>query len=166
MASPMPWVLHPLPHGFGSLRAVQVRSWRAVSRSNVLSEREARVEGLHACEADGTMASSSGWFGSTCCAVPTARSTLVRLPICSHAKKLTTKDKAHLHGSRRPVRVVYSEPCESIESAVTRERQLKRWSKEKKLALINGDLKKLKQLSRSHHRRRTTKVRGPGQDRD
>jgi predicted GIY-YIG superfamily endonuclease len=83
------------------------------------------------------------------------------------------REKAHNEGRggtytalRRPVRVVYSERCESIESAVTRERQLKRWSKEKKLALINGDLKKLKQLSQSHHQRRTTKVRESGKDRE
>ena len=82
-----------------------------------------------------------------------------------HTFDPVAREKAHNEGRggtytalRRPVRVVYSEPHESIESAVARERQLKRWTKAKKLALINGDFKRVKQLSRSHHRRRTTKL--------
>ena len=90
-----------------------------------------------------------------------------------HTSDPVAREKAHNEGRggtytalRRPIRVVYSEPHESIESAVARERQLKRWSKKKKLALINGDLKRLKQLSRSHHRRRATKIRESGKDRE
>jgi predicted GIY-YIG superfamily endonuclease len=47
---------------------------------------------------------------------------------------------------RRPVRLVYSEPFASREAAVSRERQLKRWTRAKKDALISGDTPLLKRL--------------------
>ena len=60
----------------------------------------------------------------------------------------------HLLGSRglytarnRPTRILYKEPCESKMQAENRERQIKRWSKEKKLALIRGDFERLSSLS-------------------
>jgi len=46
---------------------------------------------------------------------------------------------------RRPVDLVYSEIPDRI-SALGRERQLKRWTRAKKEALIAGDLAKLKWL--------------------
>ena len=49
---------------------------------------------------------------------------------------------------RRPVQLVYSEILLTREIAVRRERQLKRWSSEKKEALVAGDLTRLKQLSK------------------
>jgi len=49
---------------------------------------------------------------------------------------------------RRPVRLVYQERQPSEAQAVARERQIKRWTHTKKLALINGDLGKLKSLAR------------------
>jgi putative endonuclease len=48
----------------------------------------------------------------------------------------------------RPVRLVYSESFDSEHDALIRERQLKRWSRGKKEALINGDLGRLKHLSK------------------
>ena len=48
-----------------------------------------------------------------------------------------------------PLEPLYSEPCPNHWSALRRERQLKRWSQSKKLALISGDLAKLKKLARS-----------------
>ena len=58
--------------------------------------------------------------------------------------------KAHNDGrgaaytsKHRPVHLVYSEA-----EAVKRERQLKRWSREKKEALVAGDLVRLHQLSK------------------
>ena len=48
---------------------------------------------------------------------------------------------------RLPVRLVYSEPHESEASAVRRERQIKRWSRKKKEALVQGDTERLRQLS-------------------
>jgi len=50
---------------------------------------------------------------------------------------------------RRPVQLVYHERLESLDSAAKRERQLKRWSRAKKEALISGDLESLKKLSKS-----------------
>jgi predicted GIY-YIG superfamily endonuclease len=49
---------------------------------------------------------------------------------------------------RLPVVLVYSEPFASTSHAVRRERQLKRWSRAKKAALIAGNLDKLKKLSK------------------
>ena len=130
-----------------------------------LSEPEGRVEGLHACEADrdDDIVVWMVWVYLLRCSDGTF--------YVGHTSDPLAREKAHNEGRggpytalRRPVRVVYSERCGSIESAVARERQLKRWTKAKKLALINGDLKKLKQLSRSHHRRRTRKVRESGKD--
>jgi putative endonuclease len=64
--------------------------------------------------------------------------------------------KAHNKGTaasytrnRRPVALVYSEECESKTAAVRRERQIERWSRDKKKALIAGNLKKLKRLSKT-----------------
>jgi predicted GIY-YIG superfamily endonuclease len=49
---------------------------------------------------------------------------------------------------RRPVELAYTEPCESETVAVRRERQIKRWSRAKKEALILGDKGMLHVLSR------------------
>jgi putative endonuclease len=43
--------------------------------------------------------------------------------------------------------IVYTEPHSSLPSARRREQQLKGWSHAKKLALANGDLDRLKNLS-------------------
>lgn len=48
----------------------------------------------------------------------------------------------------RPWELVYQEKYESPRIALKREKQIKRWSGTKKLALIQGDLLELKQLSR------------------
>ena len=48
--------------------------------------------------------------------------------------------------SRRPVRLVYSEMHATRSEAIKRERQLKRWTRAKKEALIAGDTKLLKRL--------------------
>jgi putative endonuclease len=72
-----------------------------------------------------------------------------------HTDDLDSREKTHNEGRgsrytarRRPVQVVYFESHESSESAIARERQLKRWATNKKEALIAGDLSTLKQLSR------------------
>ena len=46
--------------------------------------------------------------------------------------------------SRRPVRLVWTESHDSREHALTRERQLKGWTRAKKEALIAGDMGALK----------------------
>jgi len=48
---------------------------------------------------------------------------------------------------RLPVRLVYSEPQGSEQQAILRERQIKRWSRGKKEALITGDTEALKTLA-------------------
>jgi predicted GIY-YIG superfamily endonuclease len=48
-----------------------------------------------------------------------------------------------------PIELVYSESHPDHSSALRRELQLKRWSRAKKLALIQGDLANLKRLAQS-----------------
>jgi len=48
---------------------------------------------------------------------------------------------------RRPVQLVYSEPQDSSRTAVARERQLKRWTRATKEALIGGDFRALHVMS-------------------
>jgi len=49
---------------------------------------------------------------------------------------------------RRPVTLVYMEPHDTMKDAVRPERQLKRWTRAKKEALIRGDLALLRTLSK------------------
>jgi putative endonuclease len=51
---------------------------------------------------------------------------------------------------RRPVRLMYMENFKTEAEAVKRERQLKRWSAEKKRSLISGDIQMLKRLSKRY----------------
>jgi putative endonuclease len=69
------------------------------------------------------------------------------------------QDRIHTHNAgngpaftakRLPVQLAYSEEQPSLEAAVKRERQIKRWSRAKKAALISGDKGNLKALSRCH----------------
>jgi predicted GIY-YIG superfamily endonuclease len=60
---------------------------------------------------------------------------------------------------RLPIDLVFEEEHPSTLSAVRRERQIKRWSGEKKAALVRGDLAELKRLSsRRRPKRRQTKA--------
>lgn len=49
---------------------------------------------------------------------------------------------------RLPVKLVYSEHFEQIVDAIATERQVKRWSRAKKEALIAGDFARLRSLAR------------------
>ena len=53
--------------------------------------------------------------------------------------------------SRRPVSLVYVEAFGNILDAIAREKQIQRWSRRKKEALIVGDMGKLKHFSRRSH---------------
>ena len=55
---------------------------------------------------------------------------------------------------RRPVTLILVEQFKTLESALRRERQIKRWTREKKLALAEGDLEKLRALAKRRKRRR------------
>jgi predicted GIY-YIG superfamily endonuclease len=72
-----------------------------------------------------------------------------------HTTDVNERVKAHNDGRgavwtacRLPVELVHQETREDEREAVAGERQLKRWSHEKKLALINGDWATLKDLAR------------------
>jgi predicted GIY-YIG superfamily endonuclease len=76
-----------------------------------------------------------------------------------HTENLSSRERTHNDGkgaeytaARRPVRMVYAEEHHSVDSAIARERQLKRWSRKKKEALVDGDPRTLTALGR-----RTTK---------
>jgi putative endonuclease len=68
---------------------------------------------------------------------------------------LRDRERTHNEGfgaehtaSRRPVRLVYSEPHESWPAARAREAQLKHWSRAKKQALVDGNTSTLHALAR------------------
>jgi predicted GIY-YIG superfamily endonuclease len=70
---------------------------------------------------------------------------------------LAARLKVHTSGkgpaytaTRLPIRLVYSEQHATLQTAVDRERQLKRWSRAKKAALVAGDSNRLRTLSRCH----------------
>lgn len=71
-----------------------------------------------------------------------------------HTDDLVTREVTHNEGrgaaytsTRRPVKMVYAEQHPSAASAIARERQLKRWSRAKKEALIRCDRLALDWLS-------------------
>ena len=57
---------------------------------------------------------------------------------------------------RLPVKLVYYEEFESVKEAFEREKQVQRWSRRKKIALINKNVKELKLLAQcqniTHHK--------------
>ena len=52
--------------------------------------------------------------------------------------------------ARMPVKLIYYETFDRIDEAFAREKQVQGWSREKKAALINGNIELLKQSARSH----------------
>ena len=54
--------------------------------------------------------------------------------------------RVHYTSYKLPVRLVYHERYPSQYSAANRERQLKGWTRKKKLALVSGNLQLLKKL--------------------
>ena len=61
-------------------------------------------------------------------------------------KDLTAREHAHNEGrgakytaGRTPVKIVYSESCESRSHAMKREAQIKGWTRQRKAALVAGD---------------------------
>lgn len=51
--------------------------------------------------------------------------------------------------SRRPVSLVFSQPCSTREEALAAERQIKGWSRQKKEAMMRGDWKEVSRLAHS-----------------
>ena len=73
-----------------------------------------------------------------------------------HTNNLSERFERHNSGrgsahtaARLPVKLVWQEECENETIAIKRETQIKKWSRAKKLALINSDMQKLKSLSKS-----------------
>jgi predicted GIY-YIG superfamily endonuclease len=57
---------------------------------------------------------------------------------------------AHWTQVKKPVKLVYAETHLSERCAIHRERQIKKWSHAKKVALIDGDSEHLHELAKSH----------------
>lgn len=73
-----------------------------------------------------------------------------------HTNNLNERIKRHNSGRgssytavRSPVKLLLYEENENETAAVKREMQIKKWSRAKKIALINGNIQKLKLLSKS-----------------
>jgi putative endonuclease len=58
---------------------------------------------------------------------------------------------------RLPVSMVYFEEYSRIDAAFEREKQIQRWSRKKKEALISGDIESLKRASRSRNKSNQSK---------
>ena len=72
-----------------------------------------------------------------------------------HTNNLNERLKRHNNGrgsshtaARLPVKLLWYEEHKNETAATKREMQIKKWSRAKKLALINGDMQKLKSLSK------------------
>lgn len=61
-------------------------------------------------------------------------------------------DDTHYTAQRLPLKLVYYEWHQYLFNAIRREKQIKNWSRAKKIALINGQFDELKELSRCKNR--------------
>ncbi|MBN4082091.1 GIY-YIG nuclease family protein [bacterium AH-315-B15] len=59
-------------------------------------------------------------------------------------------DGANHTKKRLPIELIYTEEFNRIDEAFYREKQVQGWRREKKLALINGDVEKLIELSKNN----------------
>ena len=73
-----------------------------------------------------------------------------------HSEDLEARLAQHVSGSgdsytttRRPVQLVFAADFPSREEAITRERQIKGWSRKKKEALCQGDWEEISRLAKS-----------------
>lgn len=80
-----------------------------------------------------------------------------------HTEDLQARIKAHAQGKGAahtakflPVQCVYTEDAPDKVTAIRREKQLKKWSRAKKEALVKGDIQILKELAKSHQGRTNT----------
>jgi len=60
--------------------------------------------------------------------------------------------------ARRPIEMVYAEELPSLEAALRRERQVKRWTREKKGSLIAGNVARLHRLAKRRRAERYLKT--------
>ncbi len=73
----------------------------------------------------------------------------VTTDISRRVKRHNSRKASKYTRVRTPVTLVYSEEQPTRSSALKREAQIKLWSKQKKLALISGDLSLLRNMSKS-----------------
>ena len=59
---------------------------------------------------------------------------------------------------RLPVKLIYSEYYERVDEAFAREKQIQKWSRKKKEALIDGNFENLRCLSQSHFDRLSDRI--------
>ena len=67
----------------------------------------------------------------------------------------------HIRSSIVPVQLVYSEAFATETAAVTRERQLKRWSHGKTQALVEGNIRRVKRLRKRRSQPNERKTAAP-----
>ena len=60
------------------------------------------------------------------------------------------KDKESYTYNRRPIKLVFYAEFTDINLAIQSEKQIKKWSRAKKDALINGEFEKLPNLAKKH----------------
>jgi putative endonuclease len=65
---------------------------------------------------------------------------------------------------RLPVKLVYYEVYDRIDTAFYREKQIQGWSRRKKLALIAGDINQLHRLSECQNASHYQTIQGNGED--
>lgn len=65
------------------------------------------------------------------------------------AENLQTRRGSYFTKLHLPIKLVYKEEFPTIQQAFKREQQVKKWTRAKKEALINGDYELLVQLSKS-----------------
>jgi putative endonuclease len=77
-----------------------------------------------------------------------------------HTRNVPKRFDTHLRGDgsshtkrHLPEKIVYVETFESEAEAIKRERQIKKWSRAKKEALISGDMARLRELSKKRSER-------------
>jgi predicted GIY-YIG superfamily endonuclease len=82
-----------------------------------------------------------------------------------HTENLEMRIAAHNSGAlrgytfpRRPVHLIFHQDFQSRDEAFRLERQIKGWSRRKKLALSRGDWNALRELSSSSNARRSVRL--------
>jgi putative endonuclease len=78
--------------------------------------------------------------------------------VCEHQEGV---DKRCYTYTRRPVELVYHEEFTEVIWAIEREKQLKKWNRDKKKALVDQHYDQLKAISRSTEHKEILKKQGP-----
>jgi predicted GIY-YIG superfamily endonuclease len=92
------------------------------------------------------MASSSVWFVYILCCADGSLYVGEAADLDARIAKHQEGSAASFTAKRRPVHLTFAETHVNRDAALKRERQLKRWTRAKKEALIAGDMALLKRL--------------------